>query len=412
MSETIRPAREEDRDAVVDVVRHSFTSAIRPVEEWSREIWEQEDRGPEHMWVAEDSGEVVATCYLLPFRQWVRGVPLRCAGVGGVAVSVTHRRRGLAARMLGEALVDARANGVEASALFPFRAGFYQRLGYGLAGEADQVIVSPRAFPRREEGPPVVAVRSPEGREAVADYYAEWIRGQNGQIERSPASWSRLLDPPGVGAVRVVNKGPGDTRGYAVFRPHIAGERRDRRLEVMEWAWSDDEARSALFDWAGSLSDQWSRVAVRTRPVDRILDRLREPRSDETGAPGWELWFAASSRMRGPMFSILNVPEVLGRVRLSGNVAFTLEVRDDTLTENSGTWGVRVHDGAVEIERGESADSPRLSLEVSTLARILAGDLLPSEAAHVEMARTDQPEALPALDAAFRTSSPWTFERF
>ncbi len=412
MSETIRPAREEDRDAIVDVVRHSFTSAIRPAEEWSREIWGQEDRGVEHMWVAEDGGEVVATCYLLPFRQWVRGVPLRSAGVGGVAVSVTHRRRGLAARMLREALVEARGRGVQASALFPFRAGFYQRLGYGLAGEADQVIVPPRAFPRLEEGPLVVAVRSPEGRASVADFHAEWIRGQNGQIERSPSSWRRLLDPAGVGAVRVMEKEGGDTTGYAVFRPHIAGERRDRRLEVVEWAWSDDEARAALFDWAGSLADQWSRIAVRTRPVDRILDRLREPRSDETGSPGWELWFAASTRMRGPMFSILNVPEVLGSIRLTGDAAFTIEVRDDTLTENSGAWGVRVHDGAAEIERGEAAGAPRLSLDVSTLARLVAGDLLPSEAAHVDLGRIDHPEALSALDAVFRTTSPWTFERF
>jgi len=412
LSETIRPAREEDRDAVVDVVRHSFTSAIRPVEEWSREIWGQEDRGSEHMWVAEDAGEVVATCYLLPFRQWVRGVPLRCAGVGGVAVAVTHRRRGLAARLLREALIDARDRGVQTSALFPFRAGFYQRLGYGLAGEAEQVIVPPDAFPRRRDGPPVVAVRSPEGRAAIAGFYADWIRGQNGQIERSDPSWGRLLDPPGVGAVRVLGNGPGDTTGYAVFRPHIAGDRRDRRLEVIEWGWADDAARAALFDWAASLSDQWSRIAVRTRPVDRILDRLREPRSDETGSPGWELWFAAATRMRGPMFSILSVPEVLGRVRLSGDAAFTLDIRDETLVENSGAWGVRVRDGEVEVEPREAGTAPRLALDVSTLARIVAGDVLPSEAAHVKLAGIDDPEALPVLDAAFRTSSPWTFERF
>src|SRR4051812_50132760 len=94
--------------------------------------------GLEALWVAEDHGRLVGACQLLWLRQWIAGAALPVTGVAAVAISPTHRRRGLAQRMLTAGVEHAPGRGDVASALFPLPPGFYEELGDGVGGGGPQ----------------------------------------------------------------------------------------------------------------------------------------------------------------------------------------------------------------------------------------------------------------------------------
>jgi predicted N-acetyltransferase YhbS len=80
--------------------------------------------------VVEEGGETVATASAIPMRQNLRGVVLPMAGVAGVATHPLARRRGHVRALLHRLLDEMHDEGYALSALYPFRASFYERFGY------------------------------------------------------------------------------------------------------------------------------------------------------------------------------------------------------------------------------------------------------------------------------------------
>lgn len=80
--------------------------------------------------VAEEGGGVTAAVSAIPMRQNLRGSVLPMAGVAGVATHPLARRRGHVRNLLHRLLDEMRDEGHALTALYPFRASFYERFGY------------------------------------------------------------------------------------------------------------------------------------------------------------------------------------------------------------------------------------------------------------------------------------------
>ncbi|NES15771.1 MULTISPECIES: enhanced intracellular survival protein Eis [Micromonospora] len=80
--------------------------------------------------VAEEDGGVTAAASAIPMRQNLRGSVLPMAGVAGVATHPLARRRGHVRNLLHRLLDEMRDEGHALTALYPFRASFYERFGY------------------------------------------------------------------------------------------------------------------------------------------------------------------------------------------------------------------------------------------------------------------------------------------
>lgn len=413
-SEIFRPARPDEIDAVAKVVSHSFPSPAKGPAWWREQLQRDPHGGPENLWVAEDEGEIAGSCMLFPLTQWISGVAIPTMGLGVVATAPTHRRRGLAGRMVAAGLRFARERGDAASALFPFRIHYYEGLGYGLAGEAHQFVLPPRAFPDSPDDRRLMRlVRGPEDLARLEEVYARGARLQTGQMERSADAWRRLLDGDDRVALLYVSAA-GEAEGYVLarYRPDLPIS--DRFLEVEERMWLTPAARRGIYAWLSSMGDQWPRIAYRAHPDERLADLVQEPRLPAGAAPSWNLWFPSATLLRGPMFRLLNVASAV-RMRSfarGADVAFGLRVDDPQIPENGGPWKVRISAGRAEVEEGVSPPEETLEIPIRTLSRIFIGDLSPGEAVRSGAATMSAPEIVGRLDAAFRVPRPWTFERF
>jgi predicted acetyltransferase len=417
LAETYRPARPDEIDDVARLVAHSFPAPNRGHEWWEDFLVNGPHGGLESLWVTEENGRLIGACQLLWLRQWISGVDMPVTGVGSVAIAPTHRKRGLATRMLIAGFEHARERGDVASALFPFRAAFYESLGYGLAGEAHQYQVPPMLLPDdKEERLRVRLVDGPEDEAAMRAVYREAAqRLQTGQLDRNERAWTKSWRRDDLAAVLYWGES-GEAEGYAIVR-YRADLPVDRRfIEVEERVWLTLGAQRGIYGWMSTLGDQWREIVYRAHPEEHFGDRLNEPRLPLLSAPSWGLWFPSATLLRGPMFRILDVREALERrnlVVVNQELTFKLDVIDMQVAENRGPWRVHMDQGRMEVEpyTGGPVDA-EIRLPIDTLSRIFIGAVPLFQVQANGEAMVDRPEVISVIDRAFLVPKPWTFDRF
>lgn len=414
MSIAFRFARPEDLDEVIHLVGHSFPGVARTPESWKERFSETSyGDGPEILWVGEDSRGLVASCQLHRIAHWISGVEMSAMGLGTVAMAPTHRQRGLGGRLVETALHAAHERGDLLTSLYPFRASFYGRLGYGMAGEAYQHHLPTAALPASEERDRIEIMRGEAGLAEVRELYVAWAPTQTGQVRRTERLWREMALGPDRILVGYRGRG-GRLEGYALATYPMQLPPDDRYLSVDEHAWLTPEARRGLYGWLASLGDQWRAVVLRTLPEHRLTDWLREPRLGGGRVPSWGLWFPSAAVMGGPMLRLLDLEGAWRIRRVDPEAALTLalDVQDAQLAGNAGRWRMRLEGGAVEVGRGEGPADVTLSLDVQTLSRIFVGAIPPAAAVEAGLAVAEGAGRLEELARALRLPQPWTFDRY
>lgn len=406
-----RFARPDDLGAVGSLIPHSFPSPVRSPEYWQAQLQDLIARdGLEALLVAQDRRGLAASLFIHRFHQWIAGASLPMAGIGTVTVSPTHRQRRIAGELMAHALRAARERGDLVSALYPFRVSFYQNLGYGQAGEALQFQIPPQVIPSFEERHAVELLSSESARSEALTFFTEWARSQTGQLDRSASLWSRILSKDGIGLVGY--REGGKLEGYALVSYHNESPG-NRYLSVDELVWSTPAARRGLYGWLASLADQWKQVVVNTLPSHRFADWVKEPRLPPGTARGWGLYGAGAVLLLGPMLRIIDLRNAWEQRAVAAGSPFSvaIDVHDEQLEENRGTWRLGFDLNRVTVEKRSDADFA-VRTNISTLSRLFVGAISASQAKEAELLETDRPERLAQLDEALRLPEPWMFDRF
>jgi predicted acetyltransferase len=408
-----RVARADDIPAASRLAAHSFPGPNRSVAWWGEQLRTPPyGGGVDTLFVGELGGQLIAACQLHPLRQWIAGEPVAVAGVGTVAISPVQRKHRIGAALVTMALREARARGDVASALYPFRASFYRKLGYGQAGEVLQYQVPPAVLPDSVERSRIELVETDRAQAEVLALYNRWAKLQTGQMERGEPLWQRLCMAPDRALVAYRAAG-GALEGYARVTYRTDLPLPQRYLEVEELAWLSAPARQALYGWLASLDDQWPQLLIRALPSHRFGDWLREPRLPHGAAPSWGLWAPAATLLLGPMFRLLDVRAAWEHRRIAAGppLAVAVEVTDTQLPENGGRWRIALDAGRAAVERDREADVT-LRLDIATLSRLFIASLAPSAALEAGLLECDRPDRLALLDAALTLPEPWTYDRF
>jgi predicted acetyltransferase len=416
-----RYADPREIETVARLVSHSFPGIPRTVEMWTEQLADPVyGGGAETLVVGLDGDRIVASLQIHRLTQWIAGRSCPIAGVGTVAVSPTYRKRRVGGALVQAAHVMARERGDVGAALYPFRVSFYQKLGYGNAGEAVQHLLTPDSLPDSAQREHVEIADSETTRAEVLSFYNRWVEGQTGQMARTERVFTSVVSVKdrALFAYRGAG-GAGGVEGYAIVTYRTDLPRRDRFLEVEEIVWGTPAARRGLLAWLSSMGDQWDQIMIRTLPSQRLVDVIREPRMPPGAAPLWLLWSPAATIMMGPMFRLIDIEKAWTRRRIKQDVStpVLLDVRDD-MSSNAGVWKLTLDGGATAIERVDDAsamamkDAPLISLDVSTLSRLYIGSLTATAAHDADLLRCDRADVLTELDGALDLPDAWTFDRF
>lgn len=340
--------------------------------------------------VACDGDDIVGMSMYLDFQLTVPGgATLPVAGVSGVAVAPTHRRRGLLRDMLTE--LHRRASAVEypLAGLTASEGGIYGRFGYGPATYKQEFTVD-RRFARLHADAPnpggVRLVNPAEQLDRFAEIYDRWQRRTPGGLARPRALWEDLL------ADREETRDGGSQwfsfhheDGYALYRMH-GGE-----VRIGEFVAVTPQAHAAL--WRALLGlDLMERIVIATHPGDPLPYLLTDPRLPRTSAYLDDLWLR-----------FLDLPAALEARSYAADLRTVIDVRDDSFG-GGGRFVVDIRDGRA---RCTPTDAPAdLEMDVDVLAALYMGGGHVNAFCAANRLRVADPTAARRFGAAFVSEVP------
>lgn len=357
-----------------------------------------------------DGDQIVGTTAAYSFEMTVPGGGLApVAGVSGVGVVATHRRRGILTGMMGRLLDDSIARGEVAAVLNASESSIYERFGYGRASEFVSWSIDTRdvAFLRPPPRCRLRMVRQDRAAEVLAGLYEPYRLDRPGSVSRTAAWWAAILADhrtwKGGGNLFVVvaepdadpDAGAPGRGGYVIYRVEDTGEGVHKRLEVFELAALDDEVEAALWRYCTEV-DLVRTVVTEARPVDDPLPwRLADPRRLTPVTWHDYLWVRP-----------LDVAGLLEARRYRAPGTLVLEVVDGDRPELGGTFRLVVEgaDGPARVERlVDGAGGADLRLGAPDLGSLSLGGVSPTVLARAGRIAGLTPGAVARAELLF----PW-----
>jgi predicted acetyltransferase len=406
----IRPISDAEFPAFYAVAEHAFNATYPTGPELQHELLLFES---DRALAAFDGPDIAGTTFVLSLQMSVPGGVVPVAGVTGVAVLPSHRRRGILSSLMRQQLSDIRERGEAVTGLFASEAAIYGRYGYGVATyELDLTI-------RRGEGlmsapghdrPAKARLRIADPQDATAELaavFADALRARPGVPARDARWWESMLWDPEhrrsghTKLTSVIAEDETGPRGYALYSAKPDWDEHglpSGELLVRELVAADPSVYTAL--WNDLLGrDLIAQVRARMRPADDPLLHLLADRRRARPQLADGLWIR-----------LVRVAEALTQRRYACAADVVIEVTDDLIAENNGRWRLQApgpQDSARAICERTSAPAD-VALPVQALGAAYLGGTRLGGLAAAGLAAETRPGALAALSTAMSWDpAPW-----
>ncbi|MFI6575976.1 GNAT family N-acetyltransferase [Nocardiopsis sp. NPDC050513] len=400
---TVRGIDRDEFPSVARVVGEALLASDSPQGRTERLRPLMDAHGYDRFLVAVDGDEVAGSVNSFRFEMTMPGGPRPVAGVSGVGVWPTHRRKGVLSALMRRQLRDLRDRGESLAALWASEGGIYGRFGYGAASmEAELTVARPHArlvpdAPRD----PALNLRLhyvDEVRDRVVEVFRKLAPTQLTRFQRADVWWDRVLaDTPeargSFGGLKVALVSSADgPQGYALYRTRAEYDQAGwhSELRVHELVAGTPAARVALYDHVFNR-DLVAKVVVENTAVDDPLWNLLADRQRISAVPTTGLW------MR-----LVDVPAALAERPYAVPVEAVVEVADRYAPWNAGRWRIKADEVGADVELTDEA--PDLSLDVSHLGAAFLGQHTLSARVAAGVATEHTLGAAARLDAALRVA--------
>jgi predicted acetyltransferase len=385
------------------IMRVTTDAAFEVLVERARESATDPERA---QWVvAERDGEVVGLEHLYDFTMNVRGRDAFTGGVGGVAVSLAHKRRGVARALIAWYLEHYRARGAPFAALYPFRLDFYRKLGFGYGAPVYRYRFAPATL-RADGADGRVRVLGEADADAVQHCYERLRTTTHGLMTRITRSVVRTLADREITMVGVERDGV--LRGFMQTTVRLPGDetlRNRDELVVRDLFAEDHAALAALIGYLRAQSDQFARVRIESGDPALFL-ASDDPRDGSDLAVSPPAVHRVAEAGLGIMYRIVDLDAALAYVLPEHDTfALRLDVRDDVLPRNSGAHTFRFA-AAGTVRDDAAAPDATLAIGIGDLSSAVMGSLRVRDLVRYGRASVEPASRIAQIDAAFRTDTP------
>jgi predicted acetyltransferase len=394
----IRTIVDDELEAFASSLEAAFSSTLKPEDLQQIRLVAETDR----MHAAFEDGRIVGCADAATFAVTVPGgVQVPAAGVTGVGVQPTHRRRGISRALMRAQLDDIHHRGEPLALLFASEGGIYGRFGYGLASFGGQLDleVERSAFVRGYR--PAGRVRLLDRRAALPlmrPVYDAVQRQRPGMIRLDDRWWRWLLferkkDEPTFFAVHDID---GEVDAFAAYKVKHdwRSEIPRNELTVHQLVATTPQAWADMWRYVFDI-DLVHRVVAGGRPLDEPLLRLmQEPR---------RLRFSLRDAL---YLRLVDVQSALAARRYEGAGRMVVEVHDPFCPWNTGRVSVEAADGATACAR--VTDASELICSVTDLGAVYLGATTFRQLHRAGRVEEAAPGALARADTLFASDpAPW-----
>ncbi|APE35251.1 GNAT family N-acetyltransferase [Nocardia mangyaensis] len=386
-SVTVRSATEQDRPAIAALQETGFGMRYGDDERaLHHQLWPVE-----RALVAVDNGRVVGHTTDITMTVTVPGQhTVRAAGVSGVAVAPTHRRRGILRELYTAQHERTESDGLPLTVFTASEATIYGRFGYDTAILDTAITIDRRRAEFRPSTPDpggVELATLAESASHIEEVYGRWQRQVPGAQARPAAKWGMVfadVERHRDGATSLFVLVHPD--GYALYRRRY----RDHRsiVSVVELRAATQQAHLAL--WRVLLSiDLVDSVEAEISDDDPLPYLLTDSRAVRVTRRGDSLWAR-----------VMDVPAALTARAYRHDLDTVLAVHDP-FRSAGGEFALRVRDGVAECE--PTTRPAELVFDINVLGALYFGAHRARVLAAAHRIRVEDVPALRAFDEAFTT---------
>ncbi|MFF2083359.1 GNAT family N-acetyltransferase [Nocardia sp. NPDC058176] len=386
-SVTVRSATEQDRPAIVGLQETGFGMRYGADEQGlQHELWPVE-----RALVAVDNGRVVGHTTDITMTVTVPGQrTVRAAGVSGVAVSPTHRRRGILRELYTAQHARTEADGLPLTIFTASEATIYGRFGYDPTILDTAIAIDRRRAEFRPTTPDPGGVELASLAEAaphIREVYDRWQRQVPGAQARPEEKWALVfadVERHRAAATSLFVLVHPD--GYALYRRRYADNR--SVVAVSELRAATPEAHPAL--WRVLLGmDLVDTIEAEIADDDPLPYLLTDSRAARVIRRGDSLWAR-----------VMDVPAALTARTYRHDVDTVVAVHDP-FRSAGGRFALRVRDGVAECE--PTTRPADLAFDINVLGALYFGAHRAGRLAAAHRISVEDTAALRAVDEAFTT---------
>jgi predicted acetyltransferase len=330
------------------------------------------------------------------------GAAVGAAGITMIAVTPSHRRRGILRLMMRWLFEQARERNEPLAVLWASESAIYQHFGFGMGTLQSAFDIERSRFTFNRPAAPLGRIRLIENDEAARLFppiYDAIRVGTPGAVSRSVARWRNdLLDDAewqraanGV-KYRAVLEVDGEPRGYAIYRAKAEWNEMgpNNTVLVFEVAGLDAAAERAIWEWLAGI-DLVGHIKATRGPVPHpLILQLTEPR---------RLGLAVRE---GMWLRLIDMRAALEARSYAAPGSLTLELTDEFCPWNAGRWRLDI-DGDGRATLSASDAEPDLALDTADLASAYLGTFTIADLARAGRVRECRPGAVPDANRLFAT---------
>ncbi len=356
--------------------------------------------------IAERDGELVAVMRLYDYEMNVRGRDVLTGGLGSVAVSLVHKRRGVARALVDWYIGDYRRRGAAFGALYPFRPDFYRTLGFGYGTPMQRYRFAPAAL--RDDGARgTLRLLAEADLDALLACYERVRASTHGLIKRHRTPQEQLLRDAELRYVGVEDGGT--LRGFMQTKPIADPEHLHNRheLEVRDLLCEDGVYSAALLGYLRAQRDEFARVTIESQDAAFYLAAVADPRDGSDVAVAPPAAHRVAETGLGIMYRIVDVERAFATLPAAG-APFVLRLRidDSFVPETGGEWTFRFSPHGVPQRDDAAQSDATLSIGIHDLASVVLGSLRLSDVVRHRLANLEPRERLGLVDSAFAAPMP------
>lgn len=353
---------------------------------------------------AEIDGAPVGAMVLYDFTMNVRGSDAATGGLGSVAVSLAHKRRGIARALVAWYLEHYRARGAAFAVLHPFRPDFYRALGFGYGTPVHRFRLAPARL-RTEGARGTPRLLGPGDLDALLACDERVRTRTNGLIAKDRGVVERALADP---ALRYVGVDDGGTlRGFMQTSVGLGPkETQNRNAVVVRDLVAEEPAHlAALLSYLRAQQDQFADVVVESQdPAFHLAATDPRDRSDRVVSPPATHRIAETGL--GVMYRVLDVERAVAHLpRPTAPLTLRFVVDDPFAAATSGAWTFRF--GADDAPRRvDDAPDATVRANVADLTSLVVGSLRLRDLVRHRLAAVEPAGALGRVADFFHTDEP------
>lgn len=274
-------------------------------------------------------------------------------GVGGVATLPEYRRGGHIRHLLTHVLQESYRRGDVLSSLYPFSHPFYRKFGFENGQHMNKLFLDTEELRQFPVTGRVRQFMPGNDDTVIKDIYNTFIHNRNFACRRGDWEWNALKKDPYLTHVYTYLWYADDGKAEAYFT--VIHEEDSKNFILRDWAFLSARAVRGMFGFLGQLTPSGEKTEIWLPGDVNPFLLFNEP---------YALRVEHTSR---GMIRVVNVEKALELHPFDDGAAFTLQVKDNQITENNGTFCVCRQDGKTTVCKTEEKPDAVFSIQAFSL---------------------------------------------